>query len=139
MSTNARTWFYEQPEKSLYLITERLNGTFWQARIVGMYWRCVQVEPHYRAIGYAGNRLLELAWVPGQWLSLKAPHGFDIDPLVEAVTQRVLGRPPCVTYATHDNEQVFEWHVDGGDKRWSEIQGRGEFVRPRRLPCAGKL
>lgn len=133
MSTDATTWFYRQPEKQPYLVTERLNGTFWQARVVEVYWRCVQTEPTYRAYGYYGPHTVEMEWAPNDWLSLSAPKEMDIRPLVEAIAQRILWRPPCLTYFTHGGHQVYEWHVDGGKRRWVEIQGRGEFVRPRRL------
>lgn len=133
MSTNASTWFYREPEKRPYLVTERLNATFWQSRVVEFYWRCTQTEPTFLARGYSQNGEIELEWVPNDWLALRAPAEIDLQPLVDAISKRVLARPACLTYATHKGQQVYEWHTDDGDHRWTAIQGRGEFIAPRRL------
>ncbi len=133
MSANARSWFYSEPESDPYLISERLNGTFWQARIVSIYWRCLRAEPPLRAVGYSGQHQLELEWVPGQWASLKAPADFDLMGLAEQITRGVLAMPAALTYRDAEGRQVVEWHADGGRRRWSEIQGRAGFVNPRRL------
>ncbi len=133
MTTTAQTWFYQPPENQAYLVTERLNSTFWAARVVSVYWRCVQAEPPFRAEGYWGDRLLELEWQPGEWLTLKGPGDTDLSELVEALSKRILAYPATLAYGDPDGNQVFEWHRDGGQQRWSEIQGRPAFVKPRRL------
>jgi hypothetical protein len=133
MSANAGTWFYREPEHQPYLITERLNGTFWQARIVRVYWRCVKAEPPFRAEGYLGDRLVEMEWMPGQWLALKGPAGDELATLAESISQRVLSLPAALTYTDPQGRQIYEWHVDGGKRRWIELQGRPEFIHPRRL------
>src|SRR5574341_731725 len=133
MSANAATWFYQEPEHHPYLITERLNGTFWQARIVGMYWRCVKPEPPFVAQGFMGNRLLEMEWLPGQWVALKVPPGVKADELVEQISTRILAMPATLTYGDPEGRKVYEWHADGGKQRWTEIQGNAGFTRPRRL------
>ncbi len=133
MSANAASWFYSEPERNPYLITERLNGTFWQARIVGIYWRCVQPEPPFRAQGFTGNHTVELEWVPAEWVALKVPPGLNADELVEYISRRILAMPASITYGDGEGRRVIEWHADGGKRRWSEIQGRAEFVQPRRL------
>jgi hypothetical protein len=133
MSTNAGKWFYSEPEENPYLITERLNATFWTARIVELYWRCVRAEKPVEAIGYSPNGQYRLTWMPGEWLALQGPVETSLDPLVEAISNRVLAFPPSLAFGNHDGHQIIEWHRDGGAKRWSEIQGRAEYVHPRRL------
>ena len=133
MSTNAGKWFYQEPENQAFLISERLNSTFWQARIVGAYWRCDRAEPPYHAKGYSGDHMLELEWVPGEWLALKVPAGADPDALVKAVATRIMAFPATLTYGNDDDQQVYEWHCDGGDQRWSEVQGTPQYKQPQRL------
>jgi hypothetical protein len=134
MSANAATWFYREPEHNAYLISERLNGTFWQARIVDIYWRCTSAEPPFRAIGLTGDQQIELEWLPGKWLTMKFPAGYeDAERISNAVSTRVLALPASLMYGDHDGRAVYEWHADGGKHRWSEIQGRPEYVHPRRL------
>lgn len=133
MSTNAGSWFYREPEHRPYLISERLNGTFWQARIVGITWRCVSAEPPFRAVGYWGEHQVEMSWEAGQWLALKVPPDVEASSLVEAVSKRVLAMPAALTYGDSQGHQITEWRTDGGDQRWSDIQGKAGYVRPRRL------
>ncbi len=133
MSTNAGTWFYHEPEHHPYLITERLNATFWQAGIVGLYWRCVRPEPPFIAQGLASERMVELEWMPTQWVALKVPPGFDADDLVQQVSKRILAMPVSITYGDPEGRKVYEWHVDGGRRRWGEIQGHAGFMQPRHL------
>lgn len=135
MSANAGSWFYTEPEHNAYLITERLNGTFWQARIIEVYWRCVNPESPFRAEGLTSQGRLELEWVPGQWVSLKVPPPveLDVEDLVRAISTRVLAMPATLSYGDSEGRKVYEWHADGGKRRWSEIQGRPEYQRPVRL------
>jgi len=133
MSANAGTWFYQEPEHNAYRLTERLNGNFWQARIVGVYWRCIQGEPPFRAQGFWGNTSLELEWLPGSWAALKAPAGVDVSSLVESISKRILAMKVSRTYVDAQDRQVFEWHTDGGENRWQEIQGNAGFNKPRHL------
>jgi hypothetical protein len=132
MSANAATWFYREPEHEPYMITERLNGTFWQARLVEVYWRCVKADAPYKAEGYLTDQLLELDWLPGQWLMLRVPAALDSKNLIQTFN-RVLGRKAVLTYHDPNGSQVHEWHMDGGKARWKEIQGKAGFVKPRRL------
>jgi hypothetical protein len=133
MSANAASWFYSEPERNAFFITERLNGTFWQARIVGLYWRCTQPEPPYRAQGFMGEHMVELEWTPGQWVALKVPPGVEAGELVAQISRRILAMPASITYGDTEGRKVTEWHADGGKRRWGEIQGRAEFTQPRRL------
>ncbi len=133
MSTNAGTWFYTEPEHRAYLIAERVNGTFWQARVTTVYWHCVRAEPPFRVEGYADGAVVEMEWEPDRWLALKAPDGFDPAPLVKALSRRILTMPAALTYTDPAGRQVYEWHTDGGEARWKAIQGRGGFGQPHRL------
>jgi hypothetical protein len=122
MSTNAWTWFFNEPENQPFLITERLNATFWQARVVNVYWRCTQAAPPFQAAGYAGDQMIGLSWEPNDWLALRVPAGFDSDDLVRAISKRILTIPPTLTYE-QDGRRVYEWVVDGGQSRFAELQG----------------
>ena len=142
MSSNATGWFYQEPEHNAYFISERLNSTFWQARIVGLYWRCTHPEPPFRAQGLAGKNTLEIEWMPNQWLSLRVPQstaegdmpeGMTVESIVESISKRVLGMPADLRYGDPEGRMVYEWHTGDGKHRWGEIQGRAEFVHPTRL------
>lgn len=115
------------------MVTERLNGTFWQARLVRIYWRCTSTESPFRAEGYMGEHMLEIEWVPNKWFLLKAPAGAKVDDLVKSISRSILALKATLTYGDPDGNQFFEWHTDGGKDRWKEIQGKAGFVKPRRL------
>jgi hypothetical protein len=132
MSANAGTWFYREPEHQPFMITERLNGTFWQARLVEIYWRCVKADGPFKAEGYLGDQQLDIEWLPAQWLMLRVPAGLDSKTLVKTFN-RVLARKAVLTYDDSHGSQIFEWHMDGGKARWKEIQGKAGFVKPRLL------
>lgn len=133
MSTTAQSWFYNTPENQPYLISERLNGTFWQARAVSIYWKGVRTEPPYVAHGYQGEDIVELEWMPGEWLVLRAPAGADVERLVEVISKRVLAFPATFNYQALGGQQTYEWHVDGGEQRWNELQGHYEYSNLTRL------
>ncbi|GAB4481571.1 MAG: hypothetical protein Kow00124_29480 [Anaerolineae bacterium] len=133
MSANATTWFFNEPEHQPYLITERLNGSFWQARIVEVYWKCVRAEPPFRAVGYMSGAQLELEWVPGMWLALHVPAGVDAGQMAETVSRRVLGMRPSASYEDPEGRTVYEWHTEAAKGRWNEMQGRAEFNKLKRL------
>ena len=132
MSANAGTWFYREPENKPFMLTERLNGNFWQEGIVEVYWRCVRAEAPFRAQGFWRDHTLDMEWIPGEWLSLKAPAQVDISSLVASISSRILAMQVSLTYVDAQDRQVFEWHTDGGEKRWQEIQGNAGFDKPRR-------
>jgi hypothetical protein len=135
MTTNAGTWFFQEPEHNSYLISERLNSTFWNARVVDVYWKCTQAESPFQATGYSGSDIITLEWVPNDWLRLTIPAGsaFNMDALAEAVSKRILLTEPSFGYQDADQAVVTEWHRDGGQQRWSEIQGNAAYVQPHRL------
>jgi hypothetical protein len=133
MSGNAGTWFYAEPEARPYYVTERLNSTFWQARVVGVYWRCDRAEAPFHAQGLTDGYTLDMEWQPGQWLRLIAPAGLDVSGMVKSISGRILAMKACIAYHDKDGRQFFEWHTDGGKHRWTEIQGKAGYVKPRKL------
>lgn len=133
MSTTAASWFYNTPENQAYLISERLNSTFWQARVVSIYWKGVQTEAPFKALGYQGDDVIEIEWEPGEWLALRAPAGADIERLVEVISKRILAIPATFSYETLDGDRTVEWHTDGGEKRWNELQGQFKYSNLERL------
>ncbi len=137
MSANAATWFYHQPEQQPFMVTERLNGTFWQARMVNIYWRCIEAGATYRAEGYVGDTMIQMEWVPAKWLRVTAPADFDLKPLMTMISKKVLAIPASFRYADPEGNQIVEWHRDGGAARWAEIQGKGGFMKPQRLSKKG--
>ena len=133
MSSNAGTWFYQEPENQPYMVTERLNSTFWGARLTDTYWKCLQTESPYQAEGYLGDHVMLLEWVPQQWLRLTAPEAVEMERIVRGLNERILGVGATLTYKDKEGHRIYEWHLDGGDERWSEVQGRPEFMQPKRL------
>ena len=133
MSTTAETWFYNEPENQAYLISERLNATFWQARAVDVYWKVIRTEPPYLAHGYRGEEIIEMEWAPREWLALRAPASADAERLADIVSKRVLAFPATFTYVTPEGQRVYEWHRGGAAKRWNELQGRYEVSQLKRL------
>jgi hypothetical protein len=132
MSANAGTWFYREPEHQPFMVTERLNGTFWQARLAEVYWRCVKADSPFKAEGYLSDHRLDIEWVPGVWLTLRVPAALDSKNLLQTFN-RVLARKATLAYHDPHGDEIFEWHIDGGKGRWKEIQGKAGFVKPRRL------
>lgn len=130
---NASRWFYQAPEPVPYLIGERINRTFWQARIVEVYWTCDRAEAPFHAHGYLNGQLLEMEWIPNVYLALKGPAEIDLTQLVTVMSRRVLARPASVAYIDGEGSQVFEWHAESGRQRWSELQGRPGYSHLRRL------
>jgi hypothetical protein len=132
MSTNARTWFYSTPEPIAYNIAARVNETFWQARTVQLYWKCVHAEPPIKVVGYWDGDPAEMEWVPGEWLALKVPGDHDTRGLVQGVST-VLGLRPTFAYKDAAGREVTEWCVRDPERRWNDIQGKAAYQHPKRL------
>ncbi len=136
MSTNARSWFYEEPEHVPYAVVERLNGTFWQARVTQLlFTECTQAEPPFKVRGFWRDEPLELEWVPNQWLTLRSAA--DLSAL-SAQLVRIVGFGPELCYDEGENLHVYEWHraEAEGQARWRAIQGKPEFRHPERLSAS---
>lgn len=137
MSTNASTWFYREPERDPYLIEERVNHTLWDARMPFLYFDCVSAEPPFRMVGEWHGATLEMEWEPGRVLILRAAKDLPEKelPRLRRGFSLVLGiHPPSLAYEDLDGRLVTEWHTDGGEKRWQEIQGQSRYRNPKRHP-----
>lgn len=133
MASTAANWFYAPAEGNDFFVTEHLNAGFWFARAVSVYWRCTSSETPFTAEGYTSSQKLTLEWEPGKWVKLSGTEGDELNLMIQAITKPMLGFAPSLTYHAHNGNRVYEWHTDGGDKRWSEVQGIAEFVQPERL------
>ncbi len=136
MSTNARTWFFEEPEHNAYAIVERLNGTFWQARMGQiLVTACSQAEPPFKCRGQWRDEPFELEWQPREWLALRGPT--EMAELIPQMS-RILGFKPAFRYMDAEDWRVYEWHRDAanGQTRWHAIQGMPAFKHPERLAAS---
>jgi hypothetical protein len=131
MTTTSKTWFYSKPENNAYALAERVRTNLWDARIGNIWLDTVRAESPFLMAGLYDGCRIEMEWEPGSWLALRseAPIEFLPDRL-----GFVLGFKPDIAYEDSANGwTVWEWHLDGGDKRWQAIQGIPTFRQPRRL------
>lgn len=133
MTTSAATWFYRAPEKVPYLVSERVNTTFWDARIAGVCLRAESVAGPYVLKGTYNGGLITMEWQPNEWLRLTT---FPAAPALANGTALVLRRKPFLSYEGPEGEMVWEWWIAGGDKRWHEMQGKPAYRNPMRLEGA---
>jgi hypothetical protein len=132
MTTNAATWFYRDPERIAYYLEERVNQTFWAARQFDLWMACVSAEPPYKMSGEWHDASVEIEWQPNESFALRISEDADPDDLVNAVS-RVLALDPALSYNDTHDRFVTEWHTNGGQSRWQEIQGKAGFRNPQRL------
>jgi hypothetical protein len=133
MTTTAATWFYRMPEKVPYLLGERVNGTFWEARLGGVWLNVVSAEPPFKMDGTYNGADVVMEWEPNKWMRLAtAPAAPD---LTNGLAN-ILRRRPAVRYETPDGHTVWEWWMADADKRWQELQGKPGYRNPARLDRA---
>lgn len=130
MATNARTWFYQTPEKNPYLLQERVNGTLWMARLWDVYFVTERAEPPFRMSAVYHGTPLMIEWEPGKWFRLTAPQSL---PGVITAFSNILQLPASLMYTDNHGMVVTEWHRDGGHERWREIQGNPMYQSVVRL------
>ncbi len=130
MTTNAMTWFYRAPEKIPYYISERVNGTFWEARLPGVFLDVVRAEPPFLMQGNYNGTPIAMEWEPAKWLRLTTNPA---SPSLAQGLGNILRRKPNLSYETAEGETVWEWWLDGVDKRWQEVQGKPVYRNPVRL------
>jgi hypothetical protein len=131
MSTNASTWFYNEPEHSAYLIEERVNHTFWNNRMGAIYFDCTHAEPPFRMVGeWNGNTIL-LEWVPNEHLTLSTPPGDDADLLIIGMKE-ILGFVPAISYVDPDGMMHAEWHVNNANERIQAVQSNSNYRNIKR-------
>jgi hypothetical protein len=130
MTTTALTWFYRAPEKIPYYIAERVNGTFWEARLPGVYLDVERAEPPILMKGNYNGAPIRMEWEPAKWLRLTTRPAA---PALARGVENILGLKANLRYETEDSETVWEWRLHDTDKRWQEIQGKPVFRNPARL------
>ncbi len=131
MATDARSWFYSTPTARPFFIEERVNHTLWNNRLANIYMSCTQAETPIRMVGAWANEMpVEFEWQPGQWFILRM--GEENKEIIGVMRQILMFRP-AFAYRDPDNRFVVEWHTDGGEERWRELQGIPKFQGLRRL------
>jgi hypothetical protein len=131
MATSARTWFYSHPEPRPYYIEERVNTTLWNNRLQSVHMSCTQAEKPVRMEGMLDGQPITFEWEPGQYFVLKMTE--ENREIVRLMRQILLGLKPTFAYQAIDGMHVVEWHVDGGEARWRELQGNPAYQGLERL------
>lgn len=131
MATTSRKWFYSTPEPRPYYIEERVNHTLWQNRLQNVFMSCTQAENPIMMEGSMNGMPMFFEFVPGQYFKLRM--GEERKEIVATIRQILLGLKPNFTYQDNEGLFVVEWHTDGGDARWREVQGNPSFQGLRRM------
>jgi hypothetical protein len=131
MATDARTWFYSTPEPRPYYIEERVNHTLWKHRLQGLYMNCKSAEVPIQMEGIWGGMPVRFEWKPGDYFVLRS--GERRRELIGVIRQMLFNLKPTLEYEDPEGLHVVEWHTDGGDERWAEIQGNPQYQGLRRI------
>lgn len=131
MTTSAATWFYRQPEKSKYLLEERVRTSFWDARFGSLWVDTVSTDSPIRMEGSFNGAPLQLEWEPEKWFRLST-HPAQPG-LVKGISNTILRRPVTLMYEDPSGHTVWEWRLADADKRWQEIQGKPAYRNLQRL------
>ena len=131
MATSSRKWFYSTPEPRPYYIEERVNHTLWKNRVQGVFMSCTHARPPIKMEGNWNEMPLIFEWVPGKSFTMRI--GEERRDMIGVVRQMLLGLRPVFAYQDTDGLHVVEWHTDGGDARWKEIQGNPHYQGLRDL------
>jgi hypothetical protein len=124
MATSSRTWFYTTPEPRPYYIEERINHTLWKNRLQGVYMNCTQAKPPIQMEGNWYGIQVEFEWVPGDYFKLRSTE--ERKDLIGVLRQMLMLRP-ALAYVDEEGTYVVEWHMDGGEERWKELQGAPSY------------
>ncbi len=130
MATDSRTWFYTTPEPRPYYIEERVNHTLWKNRLQNIFMTCTQPTAPIKMEGRWYDLPVSFEWQPGQYFILRTSQ--ESKELIGVLRQILMIRP-ALSYLDTDGMYTVEWHTDGGDARWSEIQGNPKYQGARRL------
>jgi hypothetical protein len=130
MTTTAATWFYRAPENQAYLLAERVNGTFWEERLGGVFLSVEKADAPFRMAGTYNGAEVKLDWDTNQWLRLETTPE---SPGLAKGLGNMLRRRANFRYQTAEGRTVWEWWIANADKRWLELQGRPAFRNPARL------
>lgn len=134
MTTTAATWFYRQPEKTKYLLEERVRTSFWDARFGSFWVNAVSTDNPIQMEGSFNGAPLQLDWEPGKWFRLST-HPAQPS-LAKGLSNIILRRPVTLTYEDPQGHTVWEWRLADADKRWQEIQGKPAYRNLQRLDQA---
>ena len=69
-------------------------------------------------------------WKPGKYFVLRT--GAESKEII-GVMRQILKMRPALAYQDTDGMFVVEWHTDGGEDRWREVQGKPQYQGLRRL------
>lgn len=131
MANTARQWFYSIPEPRPYYIEERVNHSLWNNRLQNVFMSCTQAAPPVQMEGSLDGMPIRFEFMPGGYFTLSMPE--ERKDVISTIRQVLLGLKPSFTYQDSDGMFVVEWHTDGGDARWREIQGNPSFQGLRRM------
>lgn len=121
MAATSRKWFYSTPEPRPYYIEERVNHTLWNNRLQNVFMSCTQAEAPVKMEGSLNGMPIFFEFVAGQYFTLRM--GEERKEVIGALRQILLGLKPCFTYQDSEGLFVVEWHTDGGEARWKNLQG----------------
>jgi hypothetical protein len=130
MATSSHTWFYSTPEPRPYYIEERVNHTLWKHRLQGLMMTCTKATVPIEMQGKWRDAPVIFEWKPGDYFVLRSDKEYKE---LIGVLRQVLMMRPALSYTDSEGMYAVEWHSDGGQKRWREIQGKPQFVGLRRL------
>ncbi len=131
MSTDSRTWFYTTPEARPYFIEERVNHTLWKHRLANIHMICTQPEAPIQMEGrWQGEMPVTFEWQPGKYFILRT--GQESKEFI-GVMRQILMMRPALAYQDNNGMSVVEFHTDGGEARWHDIQGKPQYQAVRRL------
>lgn len=131
MATTSRKWFYSTPEPRPYYIEERVNHTLWNNRLQNVWMSCTQAADPVKMEGNLDGMPMYFEFVAGKYFTLKM--GEERKDVIATIRQILLGLKPSFTYQDTDGLFVVEWHTDGGEARWTEIQGNPAYQGLRRM------
>ena len=130
MATDSRTWFYTTPPPRPFFIEERVNHTLWKNRLVNVHMVCTQAETPIKMQGRWGDMPIEFEWQPGKWFVLRTAQ--ETKEIIGVLRQVLMFRP-SFAYQNNDGMYCTEWHTDGGEARWKEVQGNPSYQGLRRI------
>ena len=130
MTTTAATWFYRAPENQAYLLGERVNSTFWEERLGGVWLNVEKASPPFRMVGNYNGAEVKLEWEANKWMRLETAPA---SPGLAKGLENILHRRANFRYETSDGYTVWEWWIENADKRWQELQGKPAYRNPVRL------
>ncbi len=125
MTTNSRTWFYNEPEHRPYYLEERVNQNLWASRFGSIYLDCVRAEPPFRMEGTWNGMAVSIEWVPKDWFILRSSK--EDRTLLTGFAQ-VLQFPPSFSYTDENGSFVAEWRRANAEKWLLEIKGHPTYT-----------